>query len=189
MGSKAPKTVVPAVALTKNGMWPLALLSQISLSSSETIIRPLQENYLIFFCHCLFWSSGQQVPHTFRRTALQRSDPFPIRRRKHNFWWSNGTGPMWTSPTAQEWPTDLSPCIRETSCVWRLGTRTGSKWNHLKKKVHFHFVLWSRNYHNGKLTVLPGAKMESPLSQSGPIISRIFLMTTVSIRIKTGAIS
>lgn len=40
MSSKAPKTVVPAVAFTKNGMCPLALCSITSRSSSDGIILP-----------------------------------------------------------------------------------------------------------------------------------------------------
>uniref|UniRef100_A0A1A9ZRZ1 Uncharacterized protein n=1 Tax=Glossina pallidipes TaxID=7398 RepID=A0A1A9ZRZ1_GLOPL len=39
-GNKAPKTVVPAVALTKNGTCPLALRSNIRRSSSLVIMRP-----------------------------------------------------------------------------------------------------------------------------------------------------
>lgn len=40
IGSKAPMTVVPAVALTKNGIWPIALRSKTSSSSFSGIIRP-----------------------------------------------------------------------------------------------------------------------------------------------------
>lgn len=39
-GSKAPNTVVPAVALTKNGICPRALRSRIKRSSSLGIILP-----------------------------------------------------------------------------------------------------------------------------------------------------
>lgn len=38
--SNAPRTVVPAVALTKNGICPLLLCSRIRRSSSEVIILP-----------------------------------------------------------------------------------------------------------------------------------------------------
>lgn len=41
MGSKAPKTVVPDVALTKNGMCPLAFRSRTRRSNSAGIKRPL----------------------------------------------------------------------------------------------------------------------------------------------------
>lgn len=41
IGSKAPSTVVPAVAETKNGMWPFDFRSNMSRSSSDGIMRPL----------------------------------------------------------------------------------------------------------------------------------------------------
>lgn len=43
IGSKAPRTVVPQVQLTKNGLWPLAMEAFTSLSSSEGIMWPLEE--------------------------------------------------------------------------------------------------------------------------------------------------
>ena len=42
MGSKAPKTVVPAVAFTKNGILPSAMLFIMRRSSSAGIILPLR---------------------------------------------------------------------------------------------------------------------------------------------------
>lgn len=52
-------------------------------------------------------------------------------------------------------------------------------------------VEWSVYYYNEQVLndekVLPGAKMESPPLK--PIISLIFSITTVSINMKTGAIS
>lgn len=42
IGSKAPRTVVPAVALTKKGKCPLDFLSNMRRSSSEGIMRPLR---------------------------------------------------------------------------------------------------------------------------------------------------
>lgn len=45
MGSKAPKTVVPAVAFTKNGIFPSATTASMALSSSSGIIRPLSSAF------------------------------------------------------------------------------------------------------------------------------------------------
>lgn len=42
IGSKAPRTVVPAVAVTKNGIWPLDFLSNMRRSSSDGIMWPLR---------------------------------------------------------------------------------------------------------------------------------------------------
>ena len=44
MGSKAPKTVVPAVQLTKKGRLPSALSFSTRFSNSSGIIRPLCQN-------------------------------------------------------------------------------------------------------------------------------------------------
>ena len=47
MGSKAPNTVVPAVAATKNGIFPLDLCSRTKRSNSDGIILPLKSLYMI----------------------------------------------------------------------------------------------------------------------------------------------
>lgn len=41
IGSKAPRTVVPDVQHTKNGLFPLSKSDRIHFSSSSGIIRPL----------------------------------------------------------------------------------------------------------------------------------------------------
>ena len=50
MGSKAPKTVVPAVQLTKKGRLPSALSFNTRFSNSSGIMRPLWDKSLRLFC-------------------------------------------------------------------------------------------------------------------------------------------